>query len=271
LDHDRVHPAAGSDEAVEAVMTQWTAAISDGKQALLLAQSRRDVEVLNARAREHLVHRGVVHGPVLLDNDTQWRAGDVLRATRNNRRLSLGDTFVRNGDRFTVLAAARDGLLVEHTNSARTTLPAAYVREHATYGWASTIDSAQGATVDVGILLARPGIDREHLYVGLTRGRDANHIHLAPAEIGEDHHLRQPEPTDSLEVAVRALVDALARSGRQTAAHTRLTEPNLHKRRLQPVDLQLTRQQRPLERDAFENHLRRYTDHDHGLDHDFGR
>ncbi len=49
--------------------------------------------------------------------------------------------------------------------------PASYLAEHATYGWACTIDGAQGATADLGILLARPGLDREHLYVGMTRGR----------------------------------------------------------------------------------------------------
>jgi hypothetical protein len=33
-----------------------------------------------------------------------------------------------------------------------------YLAEHADYGWASTIDGAQGATADIGILLARTGV-----------------------------------------------------------------------------------------------------------------
>lgn len=62
----------------------------------------------------------------------------------------------------------------------RTVLPAAYLAGHADYGWASTIDAAQGATTDIGIVLVRPGLDREHLYVGLTRGRRANHAYMTP-------------------------------------------------------------------------------------------
>lgn len=120
---------------------------------------------------------------------------------------------MRNGDRFTVLAASDGGLLLEHISGARTTLPAEYVREYAAYGWASTIDSAQGATVDVGILLARPGLDREHLYVGLTRGRDANQVHLAPTEPSEHHHLRPPDRGDGLAAAEKALTAALGRTG----------------------------------------------------------
>ena len=61
-----------------------------------------------------------------------------------------------------------------------TTLPAAYLARHSEYGWATTIDGAQGATADVGIVLARSGLDREHLYVAMSRGREANHVHTTP-------------------------------------------------------------------------------------------
>jgi len=51
-----------------------------------------------------------------------------------------------------------DGALLVEDLSGRGSaiLPAAHLAEHADYGWASTIDGAQGATADVGILLARP-------------------------------------------------------------------------------------------------------------------
>jgi conjugative relaxase-like TrwC/TraI family protein len=223
VENDRIHPATSSDDAVDAAMSRWARVIDDGKNPQLLARSRRDVAALNQRARTHLIERGVVHGPILLDGGTDWRAGDQLRTTRNNRALLLGDTYVRNGDRFTVLARAAGGLVVEHIGGVRTTLPVAYVREHATYAWASTIDSAQGATVDIGILLARPGLDLEHLYVGLTRGRHANHVHVAPNEPAEDHHVRWAATTDQL-AAEGILTDALTRTSRHPAAHTHLPE-----------------------------------------------
>ena len=94
-------------------------------------------------------------------------------------------------------------------------------REHVEHGWATTIDGAQGATTDIAILLARPGIDREHLYVGLTRGREENHAYLAPP-VDDDH----AHPTAG-DTGARALLQAaLARSGRNDAAHTLLDRTN---------------------------------------------
>jgi conjugative relaxase-like TrwC/TraI family protein len=263
VENGRIHPATTGDEAIDSAMTQWAAAVDSGQNVLLLARSRRDAEELNNQARTHLMDSGVVHGPVLLDGDTEWCAGDQLRATRNNRGLPFGDTYVRNGDRFTVLARAMDGLLVEHTSGVRATLPAVYVQEHAIYGWASTIDTAQGATVDVGILLARPGIDREHLYVGLTRGRHANHVHVAPSDPAEDHHVLRFAAADGLATAEKTLTDALARSGKQTAAHTQLPEE------------QPTRSFGPVEPVApaidQDRHREHFVARDRGRARDFGR
>jgi hypothetical protein len=123
-----------------------------------------------------------------------WRAGDVLIAKKNTTTITIGSDTLRNSDRFRVLAATPDnGLLVEDLRGrGTTTLPAAYLAKHAEYGWAATIDGAQGATADVGIVLARAGLDREHLYVAMSRGRLENHVHttpeLATGDAGPHHH-----------------------------------------------------------------------------------
>jgi hypothetical protein len=179
-------------------------------------------------------------------------AGDLLRTRRNNRQLALGESHVRNGDRFRVLGpaptgdgsgtAGEPGLMVEDLNGrGRTSLPADYLAKYCEYGWASTIDSAQGATADVGLVLVRPGMDREHLYVAMTRGRHANHAYVtpdplstrstttgmaAPGAPGHDHAgqasgLSGPTPEQQ---AVRVLEAALATSGVQDAAHTALQQ-----------------------------------------------
>jgi hypothetical protein len=195
----------------------------------MMARTRRDVDELNTRARQAAAAAGHIRGPVLLDGTREWRAGDLLRARRNDRTIPLGTSHVRNGDRFTVLAPTPDGggLLVDDiAGRGRTTLPAAYVRAHADYGWASTIDGAQGATTDIGVLLATPGIDREHLYVGLTRGRAANHVHVAPepAEERDEHRTGQATLVAASETSGRVLVDALATRRSQEAAHSRLPD-----------------------------------------------
>jgi hypothetical protein len=177
--------------------------------------------------------------------DRDWQTGDLLHTRRNDRTLAIHDqgdghadgvAHVRNGDRWRVLAADETGLHVEHLDrpgrdghGALAFLPADYVAAHADYGWATTITAAQGATVDVGLVLVRPGIDREHLYVALTRGRQANHAYITPdpahrSEI-DDHG---PPAIDAAAVGRttleqrthEVLADAISRSGGQDAAHT---------------------------------------------------
>jgi conjugative relaxase-like TrwC/TraI family protein len=231
----RLHACADGDAALDGVFAHWAAARADGP--LMLARTRLDVDALNERARAAALAAGDIAGPVTVSGERQWQVGDLLRARRNDRRLSVGGGHVRNGDRYRVLGPGPDGaLLVEDMSGrGRAILPATYVAEHADYGWASTIDGAQGATADVGIVLARPGLDREHLYVAMTRGRHANHAYITPdPSTDDDHHHGQhghPHPrqsahaeADPQEQAVRVLQAALTRSGGQDAAHTALEQ-----------------------------------------------
>ena len=230
----RLHPCQDGDAALDDVFAHWAAARADGQDALMLARTRGDVDALNERARAAAVEAGEVTGPVTVAGSRQWQAGDVLRARRNDRRLTVGDSHVRNGDRFRVLGPGpQDDLIVEDlAGRGRSVLPADYLSRHAEYGWASTIDAAQGATADVGIVLVRPGMDREHLYVAMTRGRHGNHAYITPDLISdEDHHghtAPRPSPEAAVlspqEQAVRVLQDALRGSGAQDAVHTALEQ-----------------------------------------------
>lgn len=226
----RLHPCSDGDAAHEAVHKHWAALRADGIDALVMARTRADVDALNTRARAAAVSAGDLTGLAVRHGDRDWQTGDLLRARRNNRHLQVGEGHVRNGDRYRVLTADPSGLLVEDlTGRGRVLLPADYVAAHAEYGWASTIDAAQGPTFDVGLVLIRPGLDREHLYVAMTRGRDANHAYVVPdrAEAPDQHHLG-PTHGDARaamtpdEQAVDVLSVALAKSGAQDAGHTLL-------------------------------------------------
>jgi conjugative relaxase-like TrwC/TraI family protein len=164
-DHGRLHPAVDAPAAVEALHERWAVERTAGREVLMMARTRADVDALNARARDSATDNGEVHGPAVRFGERDWQAGDLLRARRNDRTLAVGsDGHVRNGDRYRVLAVDRAGLHVEHCERGeRTFLPGAYVAVHGEYGWATTVTAAQGATVDVGLVLVRPGIDREHL------------------------------------------------------------------------------------------------------------
>jgi len=80
------------------------------------------------------------------------------------------------------------------------------------------------STADIGILLVRAGMDREHLYVGTSRGRHENHAHVAPDPVDDDHHIGPPPEALTHETARRVLVGCLARIGGQEAAHTLLDQ-----------------------------------------------
>jgi len=256
----RLHPCPDSDTALDAVFTHWTHARQAGQDALMLARTRLDVDALNTRARAAAITAGDVTGPVTTAGDRDWQAGDLLRTRRNNRSLVLNSTtadgHVRNGDRYRVLGSGPDGGLIvqDLSGRGRLTLPGDYLAEHCEYGWASTIDAAQGATADIGLVLVRPGLDREHLYVAMTRGRHANHAYItpdAPADPDHDHqhgpahgqdprhahgqdpatpgqeprtaHGQDPRPSTAPRTEdLVVLTQALGQSGAQDAAHTAL-------------------------------------------------
>jgi hypothetical protein len=110
----------------------------------MLARTHRDVDALNDLARRHAIETGQVRGPVLIDGEVQWRAGDRLRTTRNDRSICVGGDYLRNGDQFTVIGS--DSLIVQAIDSGQTArLPADYVAVNTAYGWASTVHRRRGA------------------------------------------------------------------------------------------------------------------------------
>jgi len=223
LDNDRVHTPGSDTDTVDALFRHYTELSGDGRRVLMLARANYDVDDLNARARQHAISTGEVHGePLLTAGGRDWQVGDRLRVTRNDRRIPVGADHLRNGDTFTVTGRSSTGLSVKRLDGSDIAeLPAAYVTEHARYGWASTVAGAQGATIDHALLLARPGLDRSNLYVGMTRGRDSNHLYLAP----------EPDPEIAPRDDNRQRVDAAERiqhmldaTHDETAAHTRLPD-----------------------------------------------
>ena len=75
-------------------------------------------------------------------------------------------------------------------------------------------------------------MDREHLYVAMTRGRHGNHAYITPDLTTDDDHHGHTAPPPSPETAVRSpqeqalqvLEDALRHSGAQDAVHTALEQ-----------------------------------------------
>jgi len=217
LSHNRV--TAGTDAKVpDVAYAVWLADVREGRDSLLLASSATTVADLNARARADLVISGqvAVDGLALRDGNVA-AVGDQVCTRRNARRLAVnrGRDWVKNGDGWRVLAVHDDGALtVEHRrHHGRVTLPDEYVRAHVELDYARTIRRAQGMTVDHAHLVVDPQLNREDLYVGLSRARHGTQLYVATmTDPGPDH---LPESAGATR---EVLTGIIGRSGTEPSA-----------------------------------------------------
>ena len=228
LDSGRIHIGAEQTSA-DAAFTAWQADQAAGRDSLLLAPTNAIVNELNVRARTARVAAALEADPhaapgreTTLSDGLTASVGDVIRTRRNNRQLPLtGTDYVRNGYTFTIVDIAADGALkARHRGTGREiTLPADYVTDHVTLGYAATIDAAQGSTAGHAChVVGAEHLTRRHLYVALTRGRAENHLYLSTAET-DPHRILAPKATHP-DTAVDVLSRIVARDGAQVSATT---------------------------------------------------
>jgi conjugative relaxase-like TrwC/TraI family protein len=209
LDNQRVHVGDFS-TTTEQVFTSWQNDRSQGLDSIMLAPTRELVAELNQRARNHRLAntppRTVTE--VTLPDGNRASIGELIITRSNDRQLRLTATdWVKNGDRWTVQAITTGGDLdVQHChNRHRVRLPAAYVQTSTELGYATTVHTAQGVSVDTMHGLATGEESRQQLYTMLTRGKIANHVYLQVVGAGDPHSViwpesvRQSTPTDLLE------------------------------------------------------------------------
>ena len=221
-DSARIHVgdlSAVADQAYDGWATDRVA----GLDSVLLAPTRELVSQLNARARADRLSPRTEQGPeVDLADGNRASAGDLIVTRRNSRRLVLSRTsWVKNGDRWRVeQVLPNGGLIARHLELRRTVeLPPDYVAQHVQLGYATTVHGAQGMTADTAHLVAAGEETRQTLYVGISRGRQANHIYLATGYDGDPHSLIDPKalrpPT-----AIDILAEILGRDGSDRSATT---------------------------------------------------
>jgi len=84
-------------------------------------------------------------------------------------------------------------------------LPASYVQAATELGYATSVHTAQGVSVDTMHALANGQETRQQLYTMMTRGSLGNHLYLQVVDDGDPHSVIRPEtmhpltPTDVLE------------------------------------------------------------------------
>lgn len=101
-------------------------------------------------------------------------------------------------------------------------LPASYVKAHTTLGYASTIDISQGITADTCHVVGSDQLNRQQIYVALTRGREENHLYFSTAE-ADPHRILTPKATNP-PTAVDILTAILRRDRAQQSAHSAMRD-----------------------------------------------
>ncbi|HUG49510.1 MAG TPA: MobF family relaxase [Terrimesophilobacter sp.] len=173
-------------ESTEAVQETIARDTHDG-DAITVA-TNDEARELNARIRDERVRVGMVDDA----RTTTGRdglpigRGDVIQ-TRNND----SDVQVANRQTWTVQEVGSDGTVWAKENATsqkrqRTVrLPAEYVAEHTHLAYASTAYGVQGTTMPGSHTVLSDALDAAGVYVGMTRGQDANRLHVVAADLDD--------------------------------------------------------------------------------------
>ena len=214
--HARVREG-NTDDVLDRAYTAWRTDRQAGLHSVLIAPTNTIAADLNQRARTDRIATGAVAatGEVELGDGTRASTGDHIITRHNDRRLTAGQRWVRNGDHWTVTTTHPDGSITatRPRGGPSVRLPADYVAAHVQLGYSVTVHRAQGATVDTAHAILTASQDREHAYVALTRGRHAN-----TAWIATDHPDAEPHATGEPPAGADVLRSVVARSGVEQSA-----------------------------------------------------
>jgi hypothetical protein len=208
------------DEVLDALYGAWKKDTEEGKSSLMIAADLATVGELNARAQADRITAGAVSGDgVTVSGGATAGVGDQVVTRQNDRRLSTGKHWVRNGDQWRVTDSHDDGSLTlqRRNGSGKVHVPADYVHEHVELAYASTAHRAQGTTVDTAHAMVGPATTKEVLYVSATRGKEANFVYVDTRYDPDPQtsHGETPAPMTAKEV----LTGVLRNEGAEVAAH----------------------------------------------------
>jgi ATP-dependent exoDNAse (exonuclease V) alpha subunit len=140
LAQDRVVSGSRT-EILDAVYQAWKHDTDTGMTSLMIAPDTATVSELNARARAERLTTGDVEADgVNLAGGQTAGVGDLVITRQNNRLLTTGRSWVKNGDCWTVTATHPAGTMTvaRHGGSQPVVLPADYVAQHVELGYAAT-------------------------------------------------------------------------------------------------------------------------------------
>ena len=216
----RVHPVPARRRAVTGMIRAWAADIDAGRDPLLLAYRRDNVEMLNRAARDLWERSGRLTGPELIaPGGRTYRAGDRVITLAPGPH---GAWVTSQAARVTAVDPEAQTLIAITPDGRQLHMGAEDIgADRLGYGYAITAHRAQGTTVEVAHVLDDGG-GRELAYVAMSRARNASHVYTTAPDLTEaaqrltwswDDERRQRWATDQARAAQR--LEALRAEHRQ--------------------------------------------------------
>ncbi len=170
----------------EQVREHITAHARDG-EAITVA-TNDEAAALNERIRTGRIEHGDVDDTVTAtgSDGLPIGAGDLIQTRRND-----SDLGVANRQEWVIQHVTQDGTVYAREvgsgrkNLRTVTLPAEYVAEHAHLSYAATAYGVQGATVTTSHAVLSEAMSAAGVYVGMTRGREANRLHVVAESMAD--------------------------------------------------------------------------------------
>ena len=208
--HGRIH-GGDPEQMMDAAAATYVALAAGGTDTLLMAAEHTLRRELSRRIRDDLITLGIVApGPVVRIADGATASpGDLITATRNDHSLEAGQPgrTLANGDLLRIEAVTASGLVVRRALDAdpatgrRRWTDRTFLYQHfrdAELGYAVTDHVAQGRTVHTGLAVITGTEDRQHAYVALSRGTDANHAYVFTTSPKRSDPVPGPRPAPEL-------------------------------------------------------------------------
>lgn len=171
--------ASTFDHIITDVSRSIASDLSQGIHSVAVVASNDTAARVSCSIRRAMIDcKAVEETPVVTfkRDDNQASIGDLIQIRQNN--ASLG---VANRDMFVIADSDKETIILEKPgrDNLRRVVPRAWLIENATLGYALTAHGVQGETVENShVLINEDEMNGSALYVGLTRGRAHNQVHI---------------------------------------------------------------------------------------------
>lgn len=169
------------DEVIDRVAETVALEINARRTSIAIASTNATAQRINHAVYDRLVASGEIKRGIT----TQGRDGDpIAKGAKVATRLNDTEAQVANRQTWIVKKVNRDGrvIVADEQTGFHATLEADYVRENLQLAYAVTAHGSQGMTVDTAHTVLSDQMNSAGAYVGLTRGRYANVLHVVAAD-----------------------------------------------------------------------------------------